>query len=87
MYITMFKASWCQPCKAMEPTFDEMERKHPKHVFNKIQIDEGDNVKYARSQAVMSVPTIVVYDNNSQEVDRKNGLMMPEAMEEWINGI
>lgn len=62
-----FWATWCGPCKMMNPILDEIEKEHPELVIHRYDIDiESDKVK---EYNIQSVPTYVIL-KDGVEVDR-----------------
>lgn len=72
MVLYDFYADWCPPCKAMTPIINEVEQ-HIEVV--KINVDE--NPETAADYGVRSIPTYVLYSDNS-EITRITGAM-PKA--------
>ena len=62
-----FWATWCGPCKFMEPIIEEIEKELGSRVeFEKINVDEHQDI--AAKYQVMSIPTyIVIKDEKEQE--------------------
>lgn len=62
-----FWATWCGPCKFMEPIIEEIEKDLAGKVgFEKINVDEHQDI--AAKFQVMSIPTyIVLKDDKEQE--------------------
>lgn len=57
-----FYADWCGPCKMMSPVIDEIAEKLNGSVkVGKINIDE--NQELAIKYQVMSIPTIMIFNN------------------------
>ncbi|KAG8080991.1 hypothetical protein GUJ93_ZPchr0007g4103 [Zizania palustris] len=76
-----FSASWCQPCKMIEPAFKEMAARFTDAVFLKIDVDELAEV--ARTWRVQAMPTFVLA-RGGEEVSRVVGADMDE-LERTIN--
>ncbi|XP_008807864.2 thioredoxin H2-1 [Phoenix dactylifera] len=53
-----FSASWCGPCRFMEPVFNAMAAKYTDVVFVKIDVDELSEV--AQQWRVQAMPTFVL---------------------------
>ncbi len=65
-------ASWCGPCKIMNPVIEELEKElEGKVEFEKINVDE--NQAKASEHGVMSIPTYIVLKDN-KEIGRKIGV-------------
>ena len=57
-----FFATWCGPCKMLAPTLDEVSGEvDGKAAVYKVDIDQSPDV--AQRYGVMSVPTLVVFEN------------------------
>lgn len=52
-----FSASWCGPCKMLEPVLKKLEKEHPDIVFAKVDIDENEGLSDAHK--IQAVPTIL----------------------------
>jgi len=66
-----FWATWCGPCKMIAPVVEEIAQEYEdKIVVAKIDVDEVPSV--AAKYNVMSIPTLVVFENG-KEVNRLVG--------------
>jgi thioredoxin 1 len=54
-----FYASWCVPCQQLMPRLSNLEQNYTNVKFVKVDID--NNIEYAQSLGIMSVPTILIY--------------------------
>lgn len=63
--ILCFSASWCHPCKALEPVFAELAKKYPQYKFVKCDFDALSQTA-AEDYNIKSVPSIVVLRNGVQ---------------------
>ncbi|GMN42374.1 hypothetical protein TIFTF001_011591 [Ficus carica] len=70
-----FSASWCGPCKFMEPAFNDMAAKLTDVDFVKIDVDELSDV--AQEFRVQAMPTFVLL-KQGREVDRVVGAKKKE---------
>ncbi len=52
-------ASWCGPCVAFAPIFEEAAEEHPDVVFGKINTDE--ELELSGAFAVQSIPTLMIF--------------------------
>ncbi len=69
-----FSATWCGPCKALAPVLDEVAAETDA-VIGKLDIDECHEL--ALEYGVMSVPTLVVFQNG--EVKEASVGLVPKA--------
>ena len=70
--VIRFTASWCTPCKAYAPIFENVASSTPGVEFQTVDIDA--NRPMAESFLVRSVPTTVVVEGG-KTVFQKSGLM------------
>ena len=77
MNILKFFGSWCNPCKALSKNLEDAGIEHK-------SIDVDENEELTEKYNVMSVPTIVVLDEDDNEVGRFIGSRTKEQLlEEW----
>ena len=68
-----FWATWCMPCRMLAPTVEEIADEYgDKLVVGKINVDEESDL--ARKFRVMSIPTLIVFENG-EEVRRSVGVV------------
>jgi thioredoxin 1 len=71
-------AGWCMPCRAMEPTIEQLAKEYEgKVVVAKLNVDE--NPELAQSLDVMSIPTLMVF-KDGQPINRLVGLQQKERL-------
>ena len=73
-----FYADWCGPCKMLSPILEQVES--PIKVI-KINVDKHEDL--AREYGVMSIPTLVIFDNN-KELKRNIGFIGKEQVEKFL---
>ncbi|MBN1312721.1 MAG: thioredoxin [Anaerolineae bacterium] len=80
-----FWAPWCMPCHMIAPTLEQItsERKG-ELILAKLNIDE--NPLTARRYGVMSIPTMVVF-NNGEAVEGTVGAVPYGPLNEWIGSL
>ena len=79
--IVDFYATWCGPCKMLGPVFEEVSNEIDIK-FVKVDIDKHEDL--CREYKVMSVPTIILFENG-KEVKRNIGFIPKEKLIEFIN--
>ena len=62
-----FWATWCGPCKLMNPIIDEVEKENPDLTITRIDIDSNKDM--VEQYNIQSVPTYVIL-KDGKEVDR-----------------
>lgn len=65
-----FGATWCGPCKALEPKIKKMEEEFPSVDFKSVNVD--DDPALAKKYQIRSVPTVILL-RDGREVTRVNG--------------
>lgn len=81
MELLHFTATWCNPCKAMEPIITKFLEENPDIIYTKIDVDANFNT--AKMHDVMSVPTFIV-QNSSEEVKRHTGTANLDQVNSWF---
>ena len=56
-------ATWCGPCKMLSPILDEISDEITTTKFFKVDVDDNEDI--AREYNVMSIPTILVFENGN----------------------
>ena len=79
MKLLKFYASWCAPCKMLSSVIDEVDVKMPIVEIN-IDTDTDTAIKYG----IRGVPTLIVVDENENEVARKSGVMNKAQLEAFL---
>ncbi|KAJ3705535.1 hypothetical protein LUZ61_009240 [Rhynchospora tenuis] len=70
-----FSASWCGPCRMIEPTFKALSAKFSQAIFVKVDVDELPEV--SRQWKVEAMPTFVIVKDGN-EVSRVIGAKKDE---------
>ena len=78
MKVLRFTASWCQPCKMLAKTLEDVETQIPIEV---IDIDENQGL--AMDYGIRGVPTLIMLDGDI-EVKRVSGMLMKNQLSEWL---
>ena len=54
-------AVWCGPCKMLAPVVEEVSKEVEDYSFYKLDVDKNEEV--ARSYGIMSIPTLLIFEN------------------------
>ena len=77
-----FHATWCGPCKVLDPILEEIaiENKDKVKIY-KMNIDE--NPMTPQKYGIRGIPTIMIF-KNGELIDTKVGSLPKTALETWI---
>ena len=78
-----FGATWCLPCKKMEPVIEEIKKNMPDKVSVK-NVDGGVNTDLMNTWKVEALPTFIMY-KQGKEVWRKQGIVSSDELVSEIN--
>ena len=74
-------ATWCGPCRMLSPIVDEVAKENSDTEFYKLDIDDAE--KISREYGIMSIPTILVFEEGKLK-NTHVGFMSKEDLEEFI---
>ena len=69
-----FWATWCGPCKQLGPVIDEIADE--RNDIKVVKVDVDENQELAESFNIMSIPTLIVFNNG--EVVNKQVVGVPK---------
>ena len=72
-----FWATWCAPCKRMEPVIRKMESEFENIKFLSVDIDQVPAI--AQKHRIRGLPALLLF-KNGQEVNRINGLVLTSPL-------
>ena len=74
-------ATWCGPCKMLAPIIDELASEVDTYSFYKLDVDENENI--AREYGIMSIPTLLIFENGELK-DKLVGFKSMEELKEIL---
>ena len=78
LWLVDFSASWCGPCRMLEPNLDELSKE-----FNVLKIDIDQFRNLTDSFNIMSVPTMILF-NNGEVVKQDVGYKSLDELKEFV---
>lgn len=79
-------ADWCQPCKALKPVLDEIEKEYSSDILQIERIDVDESQEHAQFFEVRSIPTLI-FIKDGTEVDKLVGFVPKNILVEKINSL
>ena len=77
-----FFATWCPPCKMLEPVLNEVSQEITQAKFIKVDIDQS--MKLAQQHNITTVPTVMVF-KDGKPVDSLVGFIPKENITKLIS--
>lgn len=72
-----FYATWCGPCKAIEPVLEKLAERVPQVAFGRVDVDKAQDI--AHEYAITAMPTLITFKNGDQE-EKMVGVNMPKLL-------
>jgi thioredoxin 1 len=83
MKVLKFYAEWCGPCKAQSQIIKNAGDKVTVEVED---VDIDNNLMMTQEYQIRSVPTMVLLDDNGNEIKRQVGLLREEQLLNFLKG-
>ena len=82
LVVVDFWASWCGPCRMLEPHLQRLASVYPGRV-KVVKVDVDEEADLAQQFQIRSVPTLFLYKNGSL-IEAKSVLMHYPELENWL---
>ncbi len=76
-----FWATWCGPCRAFGPIFEQVSEKYPDIPFVKVDVDESSEI--AEAAQIRAVPTVMII-KRGEVIYRQAGSLLATDLEDLI---
>jgi len=76
-----FSATWCGPCKMMEPNFEKLSDNYPNLIILQIDVDSFSNI--AAKFNITSIPSLFLL-KNGQVIKSSVGYIPYQSLERFI---
>jgi len=78
--ILYFSSTWCGPCKMLGPIMESVGNE-----VNYQKIDVDSNQELSMKYGIRNIPTLVLVDNNGNELNRSTGVMQKQQIIDFYN--
>lgn len=85
MTVYDFWAPWCGPCKSFAPILDKVAEKRNLQLVKVNTEDDTENI--AKMHKIRSIPTVVVTDDEGNEIGRFVGTKSENDLNEFFDNI
>lgn len=82
IYVKKFSASWCGPCRALAPAFEQIKKLYDDVRFVEVDVETDDTV--VELYNVRTVPTVIIEKDN-QILERFVGIQSKQKYIDAIN--
>ena len=84
VFVLKFWATWCGPCRMLNPVMEKLEKEFDKVTFYSVDVDQAPDL--AQKFKVKSLPT-VVFLQDGEEKERALGLQMIKPLRTILRGL
>ena len=78
--ILKISAAWCGPCRQLKKELEGWDGDVPI-----LEFDADENEKLCNDFNIRSIPTIIILDENDNEIGRKVGMITKSELQNYIN--
>lgn len=81
MKLVKYQSAWCQSCKTQTSLLNTIDLGDI--VLEQIDIDNLDMQQLSKVK-VHGIPTLILYDNQGNEIKRKTGVLTKKQLEDFL---
>ena len=81
-----FWATWCGPCRTMEPFIEQLAKDHADKL-KVCKLDVSDNKKITAKYGIRGIPTLIVFKDGVKQEETTGSLSTPQLekfVEEYV---
>lgn len=65
LIVLKFEAKWCNPCKAIKPFVEYLQKEYPNVIFDMFDIEDEDTINISEKFDIAKVPTFIYFKNGN----------------------
>ena len=81
MRLVKYQSAWCQSCKTQTALLNSLDLSE--YIVEQIDIDNLDMQQLSKVK-VHGIPTLILYDNQGNELKRKSGALTKKQLEDFL---
>lgn len=83
LYVVKFWATWCGPCKKMEPSLLQLENEFPTIKFLSVDVDQVPTL--AQKFRIKTIPSLIII-RDGNEINRVTGMSLIDPLRKLFQG-
>jgi thioredoxin 1 len=78
-WLVDFSATWCGPCRMLEPNLEELSKE-----YNVLKVDIDQFMELAESYSIVSVPTLMLF-KDGELIKQSSGYRSLDELKKFMN--
>ena len=79
LWLVDFSATWCGPCRMLEPNLEELSKE-----YNVLKVDIDQFMELAESYSIVSVPTLMLF-KDGELIKQSSGYRSLDELKKFMN--
>ena len=84
--VLKFTASWCGPCKILDPIVDGLKEQYEDITFESIDVEDGENNEICQKYSIRSIPSVFILKDDEIE-ERFVGFKDENSIKELLDKV